>query len=149
MLFYGTVDDVQARTIDLKVLSVINMKNKESRIVITLLVMFILLWFVIPLIKDIRRENRLFSEGIYTIGHVEKFYDDHHASPSVRYKFVYRGISYKDFSSVEFVDKTLIGKRFYVLFLGEHPSTSKILLDKEVPAEIKESPYEGWMELPE
>lgn len=124
------------------------MKNKENVIVLIGLVVVILFWFVISLINDIKRERRLVDDGKYAIGKVENFYDDLHASPSVMYRFVYKDKSYKDFSDIEFIDKTLIGKRFYVLFLGDYPSTSKILLDKAVPDKIQQAPYEGWVELP-
>jgi len=122
--------------------------KKENVIVSVGIVVVILFWFVIPLIQDIRRGNRLLSDGIYTIGKIERFYDDHHSSPSVKYKFIYKGKSYEDFTAVEFINKKLIGKRFYVLFLGDYPSKSRILLDKPVPNKVKESPYNGWQELP-
>ncbi len=124
------------------------LKDKERAIVITGFIMVTLFWFVIPLIKDIKRHNRLASDGIYTIGKVEDFYDDHHSSPAVMYRFVYKGKSYKDSSGVEYMNRSLIGKRFYVLFLSDHPLTSRILLNKPVPAAIQEAPPAGWQEIP-
>ncbi len=40
------------------------------------------------------------------------------------------------------------GGRYYVEFSTESPSTSKILWDKPVSAEIKQAPTDGWEEIP-
>jgi len=125
------------------------MKNKEKIIVIIGIVAIVLIWFVIPLVRDLNREKRLNNDGVYTVGRVENVVDDHHASPSVKYKFVYKGLEYEDFTPVGLYDESLMSQRFFVVFLPDYPSTSKILLDKPVPSNIHKIPSLGWQELPD
>lgn len=46
-------------------------------------------------------------------------------------------------------NKSVIGKRFYVMFYPSNPKNSKVLLNKPVPDSIKEAPPEGWDKIPE
>ena len=55
---------------------------------------------------------------------------------------------YSNISKTEKYDQNLIGKRFYVQFLPDHPKTVKILLTKPVPNDIEKAPDAGWKQLP-
>ena len=119
------------------------MIKKEKLIVSSTLIVFLLFWFVIPLIDDIKKEKRLKKEGIYTVATVLTLVDDHHSSPAVKYKFKYKGSFYEDFSAISNMDRPIISHRFFVHFLPDAPLTSKILLDKPTTTDIIEIPNKG------
>lgn len=121
---------------------------KEKIIILIAFSMILLFGFILPIIADVQRENRLDKEGIYTIATIEGFYDDHHSSPSIKYSYTYKAKLYYDFCSVESIDKSLKGKRYFLLFLADHPLTTKLLLKKEVTDNILKVPYFGWEKIP-
>lgn len=123
--------------------------NREKVIVSIGLSLIIFFLFLIPFIKDINQERRLDKEGVYTVGEILNIVDDHHASPSVKYRFNYENKPYEDFSSISKFDKALISQRYFVIVLPDAPSMTRMLLDKPVPKRIKGAPSAGWKTLPE
>ena len=113
---------------------------------IMLLIVFILI--IIPASLNVIRYMQLPKEGIYSIGEITNIFDDRFSASSINFTFKYQNNTYTDVSKTDEYDRSLIGKKFFVLFLTKHPKIVKILLDKPVPNHLKNSPYEGWKQLP-
>ena len=118
---------------------------KEKTVVGTL-VGIVIVGFILAIIWDTYQRNKLEDEGIYSIGKIIDVVDDHHASPSTIYEFKYKRGKYK--GAIDRVDKSLIGKRFFVVFLPNNADISKMLIDKAVPPGLIDVPYNGWKSIP-
>ncbi len=105
-------------------------------------------WIILPSSLDIFRYKKLPEDGIYSIGEITNVFDDRYTAASVKFNFKYKNNIYIDFSKTEKYDSSLIAKRYFVLFLTDHPETVKILLNKPVPNDIENAPDEGWKQLP-
>lgn len=97
---------------------------------------------------DVIRYMQLSDKGIYSVGVITNIFDDRFTASSINFTFKYHNNTYTNVSKTEEYDRKLIGKKFFVVFLPDHPKTIKILLDKPVPNNIENAPYEGWKELP-
>ncbi|MBI9059448.1 hypothetical protein L3049_00620 [Labilibaculum sp. DW002] len=117
-------------------------------VVIGIISLIVLIWIIIPASLDIIRYKKLPKKGIYSIGVITHIIDDRHSAASVNFTFKYKNKIYTDFSKTDTYDRNLIGKRFFVLFLPNHPKTVKLLLDKPVPNDIENAPDEAWKQLP-
>ncbi|MDE5418446.1 hypothetical protein L3049_10540 [Labilibaculum sp. DW002] len=100
-------------------------------------------------VKDLYQRSRLTKEGIYTIGTITKFVDDHHSAPTAHYEFKYKNVEYRGGVIVNHMQNTLISKRFFVIFLPDAPSKSKMLIGNPVPSVLKNAPPAGWLKLPD
>jgi hypothetical protein len=127
-------------------------KMQESQLgrylIIGMISLAIIIWIIIPASLDVIRDKSLPEEGIYSIGEITNIFDDRHSAASVKFNFKYKNIIYTDFSKTEKCDSSLIGKRFFVLFLPDHPKTVKLLLSKPFPNDIENAPDAGWKLLP-
>lgn len=124
-----------------------NIEVKE-KIVVGTLVGVVMLGFIIALLWDTFQRSKLEEEGIYSIGIITNVVNDHHSSPSVLYEFEYMNGRYKGALSIERIDESLIGQRFFVILLPNNPDISKMLIGKSVPLVLKDVPYYGWKSIP-
>ncbi|MGO3708088.1 MAG: hypothetical protein ACTJGD_08280 [Mesonia hippocampi] len=92
----------------------------------------------------------------YTIGLIEDFERGAKSPPVYKYYFHVDGLKYSNdhliVSQLRLLGeeklKKIVGKRFYVKFIAEDPSYSKLLMGYPVPDSIKEAPVRGWKKLP-
>ncbi|WP_163380221.1 DUF3592 domain-containing protein [Cyclobacterium sp. SYSU L10401] len=100
-----------------------------------LLILYILIMGLYKGGEMLYNYKKLKVNGIESIGIVEKVWRGKCGSGYgyfVKYKFEVNGENYKSISSCTASKTTKVGERYYVLYLEEDPTQSRILFDKKI-----------------
>ena len=122
------------------------MKNNNIKI-ISIILFFIIIFSVF--IKNIYNNKLLEKSSKYTIGNIISINPNGNAGYRIYFTYEVNNKSYKAFGGIYRNNKNLIGKRYYIKFSPSNPNICKLLLEKEVPENIKNAPPEGWDKIPE
>jgi len=125
-------------------------KKKQGFGVIILVILFF--FVMIPAFnKSIKKRNlEIFSKGIYGIAQVTEYRSETRSS-HYRYRFTYKGKTYRARYYYNRNHNPEVGKRYFVIIAPERKwfaNNSLLLADFPVPDSIKEAPPEGWKECP-
>jgi hypothetical protein len=110
---------------------------------------FLILLLLLVITKYYVDRYKLENENRITIGNVDNYIELFGRSGyDLYFSYTVNGNEYEKVHTVYENPKSLINKRFFVVFHPSNPKNSEILLNTPVPIELEEAPYRGWERIP-
>lgn len=122
------------------------MNNKTLK---TVGISLLFLLIVLVMVKYYIDKNSLKKEYRVTIGNVYDYETLTRSGYDLYFNYSVNGEEYVSDYIVYNNPKNFVNRRFFVAFSPSNPKNSKILLEKPVPIELKQSPLAGWERIPE
>ncbi len=120
--------------------------NKRKLNIIGIIVFLLII--ITLIVKNVLDKKSLDETSKFTIGVVKSIEPNTRSGYRIYFYYYVKGKKYEAFDGIYKMNKSLLGKHFYVRFSTINPSNCELLLDLPV-RDVKNSPPDGWKKIPE